>query len=801
MDGAMGTMLQRSGLIAGELPEIYNFTNPDIITQIHKAYYDAGSDVVVTNTFGANELKLARSGYTVEQVIIQAVRLARNAAKSSQGEKYVALDIGPIGQLLVPSGTLEFDEAYNIIRRQVLAGVKAGVDFVIFETISDLYEAKAGILAVKENSNLPVVCSMTFEANGRTLTGTDPDTMVSVLEGLGVDVLGVNCSLGPFELLPIVEKIASIATVPIIVQPNAGLPVYENGNTVFKIEKQEFTEAMSKIAEMGVHILGGCCGTDPEFIRSLSTMLASKTPKILNNSKRTTACSATQTVEIGHIARIVGERINPTNRKKIKEALKTNNLSAIIEEAISEREAGADILDVNVGIPEIDEPLMMVQVVRAIQEVIDTPLQLDSVKVAALEAGVRIYNGKPIINSVSGKAKSMSQIFPIVKKYGTLVVALTMDEDGLPKSVQKRVEIAEKIIKTSESYGIPKENLLIDCLVLTASAQQTQVMNTLEAMRQIKAKFGVKTTLGASNVSFGLPARNIINRTYIAMALACGVDAPIVDPLSSEIQETFAAFKVLSNQDPGSTHFIDQFSNYVSPSVSRSSKNPNDNFYVSSNSVKNKTSAEESDSFSPLQEIVIKGLKNHAKEATRKMLETELPMDIVDKHLIPALDQVGNLYDKGTIFLPQLIRSAETVKVAFGLIKDQIEITQTENIEKGTIVLATVQGDLHDIGKNIVKILLENYGFNIIDLGKDVPLEKIVEIVKTQNTQLVGLSALMTTTVENMHNIIIALRKSGVNCRIMVGGAVLNPEYAKMIDADFYGRDAREAVRIAQDVF
>lgn len=773
-DGAMGTMLQKMGLITGEVPETYNILHPEIIKKIHEKYIEAGADIITTNTFGANELKLKETGYSVEEIITGAVEIA----KSAKGDKYIALDIGPIGQLLEPSGTLKFEIAYEIFKRQVIAGVKAGCDLILIETIADLYEAKAAVLAAKENSNLPVFCTMTFGEDGRTFTGTDPLTMVTLLEGLGVDALGLNCSLGPKELMPIVNKVLEYASIPVMIQPNAGLPRMEGEKTIFDVGPKEFATYIKAMAEKGASILGGCCGTTEEYIKAVIEELKGIIPKEIEKKKVTAICSASKTVILGDEVKVIGERINPTGKKKFKEALKNNNIDYILTEAINQTEAGADILDVNVGLPEIDEKEMMVRVVKEIQSIINLPLQIDSSSPGVIEAAARIYNGKPIINSVNGKEKEMEAIFPIVKKYGACVVGLTLDESGIPSKAEDRVAIAEKIITTAEQYGINREDILIDCLVLTASAQQEEVMETIKAVRLVKEKFGVKTLLGVSNVSFGLPQRELLNQTFLAMALAQGLDAPILNPNNDTIMDVIRSYKVLANIDKEAKAYVEKYSEVKEEKVVTNITNTKD-----------------------LKEIIIRGLKEEAASKTKELLENNDSLTIVDEYLIPALDIVGDRYEKGEIFLPQLIQSAETVKNAFTVIKEKMMLQGEKGISKGKIILATVKGDIHDIGKNIVKVILENYGYDVIDLGKDVPIEAVVESAKKENIKLVGLSALMTTTVKSMEETIKALRDNKVECKVFVGGAVLNQEYADMIRADFYAKDAREAVQIAKEFF
>lgn len=773
-DGAMGTMLQRYGIKSGELPESYNITHPEIIESIHKSYIDAGADIITTNTFGANSQKLKAYNYTPKEIITEGIKIARKSA----GNKYVALDIGPIGQLMEPCGTLTFEKAYELFAEQVILGSASGADLILIETMSDLYEAKAAILAAKENCSLPVICTMTFQSDGRTLTGTDAVTMVNVLQGLNADAVGINCSLGPEEMLPLVNTILEYSKIPVIVQPNAGLPKVNGGETLFSVEIDEFTKYVKLMAESGVTIIGGCCGTNPNYIRSVKAALSDiKTSK--RKFKETTCVTSNlQSVFIGNGIKIIGERINPTGKKKIKEALRSNNLSQLLLEGINQRDAGADILDVNVGLPEINEMEIMKLTIRKLQSVIDLPLQIDSAKPDVLEAAARIYNGKPLINSVSGKDKSMKEVFPIVKKYGACVIGLTLDDSGIPEKAEDRLKIAEKIIKTAKSYGIDKNDIIIDCLVLTASAQQEEVKETIKAVSLVKEKLGVKTALGISNVSFGLPKRELLNRVFLSSALTAGLDLPILNPLSEVMMETVKSFNVLWNYDKQAKEFISTYSNAI-------------------NSVQSAPASLNLD----LGSIIISGMKDLAAAKTEEMLSEISSMEIVDKYLIPSLNIVGKKYESGEIFLPQLIQSAETVKKSFEVIKSKMTNIKEEKISKGKILLATVYGDIHDIGKNIVKVLLENYCFEVIDMGKDVPAEDILKKVKEEDIKLVGLSALMTTTVKNMEDTIKLLRDNNADCKVMVGGAVLTESYAKMIDADFYAKDARQGVKIALDYF
>lgn len=776
-DGAMGTMLQSSGLQLGELPEMLNITDSKIIIQIHKAYIEAGANVITTNTFGANEIKLKNSNFSVEKIIHSAVENAKIATKNKQA--YVALDIGPIGELLEPMGTLTFDEAYNIFKRQIIQGVKSGVDLILIETMTDLYEAKAAVLAAKENSDLPVFCTMSFEADKRTFTGCNATSMVMVLEGLGVDALGVNCSLGPKEIEPIIDEILNTSKVPVMVQPNAGLPNIIKGDTIFNILPEEFAIYGAKFKEKGVKVIGGCCGTTDRHIESLVKALKKVEIKDKKYSPLSGVCTPTKAVIIDQV-KVIGERINPTGKKLFKEALRNGDLDYILREAIAQVDAGAHILDVNVGLPEINEEEIMVKVIKEIQSILDVPLQIDSTNAKAIEMGLRYYNGKAIVNSVNGENKVLENILPIVKKYGAAVVGLTLDERGIPSSGEERFRIAEKIVKTAESYGIDKKDIYIDCLTLTAAAQQKDVKETLKALSLVKKKLNVKTVLGVSNVSFGLPNREILNKTFLAASLFAGLDLPIINPLNKEIMDTVVASKVLWDEDKGAKEYLKY----------------NENISKEQISIKKDVNNIQDDLF----KIILKGIKEEAKIATVKLLENKQPLEIVNEYIIPALDIVGEKYEDGNIFLPQLIQSAETVKESFKVIKDKLSKGTDTEISKGKIVLATVKGDIHDIGKNIVKVLLENYNYEIIDLGKDVSKEKIVEAVIKNNIKLIGLSALMTTTVKNMEETIFELKRTKPDCVVMVGGAVLNEEYANMIKADFYAKDAKESVTIARKV-
>jgi len=774
-DGAMGTMLQKVGMKAGELPEVLNILEKEKIIKIHKSYIDAGSKVITSNTFGANKIKLKNSGFTVEEIIHAGINNAKAAIEGK--EIFIALDIGPIGELLEPMGTLTFEEAYEIFKAQVIEGEKSGADLILIETMTDLYEAKAAVLAAKENSHLPVFCTMSFEKSGRTFTGCNAASMVMVLQGLGVDALGINCSLGPKDIEPILDEILNISKVPVIVQVNAGLPRVSDGITVFDVSPKEFAAYGRSFVEKGLKIVGGCCGTTDEYIRHIARALEG-----INTTERqyktiSAVCTPSKKVLIDGV-KIIGERINPTGKKSFKEALRKNDIDYILREAISQVEAGADILDVNIGLPDIDEEELIVKVIKEIQSILDVPLQIDSTNPRAIEKALRVYNGKAIVNSVNGDEKNLESILPIVKKYGAAVVGLTLDENGIPSTAEERFKIAEKIINAADSYGICKEDIYIDCLTLTAAAQQKEVRETLRAMTMIKERLGVKTVLGVSNVSFGLPNRELLNRTFLASALWAGLDLPIINPLDKAMMDTIRAFAVLTNQDKGAMEYLSNYGNAESSQV------PSKGNLIDLN----------------LYDVIVKGTKEAAKDLTGKLLTLKEPLEIVNESIIPALDFVGGKYEKGEIFLPQLIQAAEVVKASFEVIKEKLNHEEASSILKDKVLLATVKGDIHDIGKNIVKVLLENHGYEVIDLGKDVSKEKIIEAAIKEKVKLVGLSALMTTTVKSMEDTIKALKELYGSCKVMVGGAVLNEDYANSIGADFYAKDGKEAVTIAKTV-
>lgn len=769
-DGAMGTMLQKRALKAGDLPELLNITHPQVITQIHKEYLDAGADIITANTFQANPLKCAGE-YTLEQIISAGIDCARNA-----GAATVALDAGPLGQMMSPMGTLSFDDAYKHFKQVVTAGEKAGADLVLFETFGDIYELKAAVLAAKENTSLPVVCSLTFQSDGRTFVGCDPVSAAVTLQGLGVDAAGVNCSLGPKELHCVVGQILKYSSLPVIVQPNAGLPKMINGQTVFDVGPEDFARECALMAENGATILGGCCGTTPEHITALKKSVLSKT-FTRPAPKEITACSSGTTAVIIDGATVVGERLNPTGKKKLKEALKNYDKAYLAREAINQTAAGADILDLNVGLPDIDETDVLVRAVRDVQEATSLPLQIDSADPRAIAAAARVYNGKPLINSVNGKREVMDAVFPTVKKYGALAVGLTLDENGIPARAEERFEIAKRIVACAAKHGIAKSEILIDCLVLTASAQQEQVYETLRAVRLVKENLGCKTVLGVSNVSFGLPDRDLLNSVFLAAAFGAGLDAAIINPMSLRYTEVVDAFRVLNNQDKGSKNYIEKYTATARPEVKAAAVND-----------------------ASLKEIIIQGRREDAAAAAHALLETVSPLEIVNNEFIPALNEVGERFEKGQIFLPQLLQSAQAVERAFVVVKERMG-AEGKKESKGKILLATVQGDIHDIGKNIVKMILQNYGFEIIDLGKDVKIEAVVEAVREHNIRLAGLSALMTTTITSMKDTIAAVKAAGLDCKFFVGGAVLNEEYKDFVGADFYAKDAVESARIANEFF
>lgn len=789
LDGAMGTMLQQKGMEVGTVPETLNISKPEWIIDIHRQYIAAGSQVVYANTFGANRYKMESTGYSVEQLIGAAIDNAKKAAEKT--EVLVALDVGPIGQLLEPTGSLSFEEAYDIFKEEMLAAKNA--DLIVIETMTDLMETKAAVLAAKENTNLPVMCTMTFEENKRTFTGCSVSAMCLTIQGLGVDALGVNCSLGPRELLPIVEEISKWTKIPIVVKANAGLP--DPVTNTYNVLPDEFADICHEMIKMGAKIIGGCCGTTPQYIQKLKQMLENarvndvfETPEIVS---QLAVCSPLKTVVVDQ-PRMIGERINPTGKKRFKQALKENDMDYIMSQAIEQVDGGADILDVNVGSPEIDEKEMMIKTVKALQSVVDVPLQLDSTKPEVLEAALRVYNGKPIVNSVNGEDEVMDKILPLVAKYGAAVIGLTLDENGIPPKAEDRVAIAKKIMDKAMSYGIPKEDVIIDCLVLTVSAEQKAAQETLKAVHIVKHELGLRTVLGVSNISFGLPNREIINKTFLTMALDRGLDLPIMNPNVSAMVWAVKTYKVLAAVDENAMDFID-YSNKAVPEVITVKKTATpvpENGSVSLGSEK----------ANAILKAMETGMKADGKRITCELLKEMDAMEIINGILIPALDVIGDKFEKGIIFLPQLILAADVAKECFEEIKVFLANCGTQSESKGKIIVATVKGDIHDIGKNIVRVILENYGYDVIDLGRDVDCMKVVDAAIENDVHLVGLSALMTTTLGAMEETIRLLREHNVDCKIMVGGAVLTEDYAMKIGADYYAKDAKMSADIAKKV-
>lgn len=772
LDGAMGSVLQQHGLKLGGLPEELNFTEPDLIRSIHRSYIEAGAQGIYANTFGANRHKLQSSKYTVEQIVKQGIKLAREAAEGT--DVLVGLDIGSLGRMLRPTGDMPVDEAYDMFREVMTAGREA--DFIAIETMTDLMEIKTALLAAKENTDLPVICTMSFEQNMRTFTGCSAAAMALTLSGLGADVIGMNCSLGPKDALPIVDEILKWSSVPALIRPNAGLP--DPSTNLYNTTPEEYAEVMEQIAAKGVKVLGGCCGTTPDYIREVAKQIRGKTCVMPQPEIPAAVCSASSVVTIDTV-RIIGERINPTGKKLFKEALKKHDLDYIMRQALEQTGAGAEILDVNVGLPDIDEKEMMLAAVNAIQSVTDAPLQIDTTELPVLEAALRIVSGKPIVNSVNGEDEKLDTVLPLVKKYGAAVVGLTLDENGIPKTAEERFAIAEKILRRAQEYGIPKRDVYIDCLTLTASAEQDGVKETLKALRMVTEKLGLKTVLGVSNISFGLPNRELVNSTFISLAMQCGLTLPIMNPNIASMTGAVRAFRLLSGYDRHGAEFIESYGAEVK-----------------------KPSAAVPTSEMDISDAVAAGLKAECAAAAERMLSSGIdPMEIINGKLIPALDAVGSKFEKGTIFLPQLIQSAGAAQAAFDVIKKAISERGGSGVSAGRVVLCTVKGDIHDIGKNIVKTLLENYGFDVIDLGKDVDYQDVVDAAIKYDVRLVGLSALMTTTLKSMENTIKLLHENNVNCKIVVGGAVLTPDYAEKIGADFYARDAKETVDIARKVY
>mgnify|MGYP000303695441 CR=1 FL=1 len=781
-DGAMGTMIQASGCRVPRVPEDLNLENSELIGSIHRQFIDAGADFITTNTFGTNRMKAKDSAYGLQAIIEAASKIARQAAEQAEKQVYVAYDIGPIGAMMKPIGDLDFDQAYEIFKEQVIGLNPDLIDLVLIETMTDIAEMRAAILAVKEHSDFPVIATMSFTEDERSLTGTDPETMVRIIEGLGVDALGVNCSLGPIEMEGIVKRILAESQTPVIVQANAGLPVFVEGETKFSLDAATYAKAVESYLHEGLAIVGGCCGTTPEYIRQLNQQRDRFSPREQVTKTGNYVCSSTKSVNLDKNFVLIGERINPSGNKRLKEAFLQGDFNFATKVAFEQIHHGADVLDVNTSLPQIDEEEVMIELVDTFSGLLDTPLQFDSVKASVLETALRRYAGIAIVNSVNGKQSSMDELFPILKKYGAYAICLCLDENGIPHTAKERIAIAEKLIENAKKHGIEEEKLIIDTLVLTASAQQQEVMETLEAIRVLKEKTRVKTTLGVSNVSYGLPYRPLINRVFFTLALGAGLDTAIINPGAEGIQDTLQAFRVLNNDDPGAVNYIQ----YNEKKNSQGSK---------AQEVK-QTSSE-----ADLTTLLLEGESAGVQAKVEKALASKDPLQVVDTELIPALDAIGLMYEKQTIFLPQLIRAAETVKGAFELVKKKLDDGQGIMEPKGSVLLATVKGDIHDIGKNLVKIMLESYGYHVLDLGKDVGKEKILASIESEGIQLVGLSALMTTTVSNMEEIIESIQKTYPQVKVMVGGAVLTEQYAEQIGADFYCQDARAAVLVANQIF
>ena len=816
-DGGTGTILQSKGLAGGELPETWNLKRPEDIIDLHCGYLRAGCDIFNTNTFGANALKYPEN---LKEIVTAAVKLAQEARRRTDREDaYIALDIGPTGKLLEPMGDLPFERAVELFGEVVRYGSAAGADLVLIETMSDSYEAKAAVLAAKENCDLPVCITVTFDGKGKLLTGGSVDSTVALLEGLRVDALGVNCGLGPDQMVPIVKRLTEVCSVPIIVNPNAGLPRTEGGRTVYNVQPEEFSLRMEEIAAMGVHVVGGCCGTAPEHIRLTAERVKRLPFKAPVRKSRTVVTSFSQCVEIGKVPVIIGERINPTGKKKFKQALREGDIEYILQEGLRQEDSGAHILDVNVGLPEIDEPAMMASVVTKLQSVLALPLQIDTSDPVALEKGMRLYNGKPMVNSVNGKIESIESVFPLVRKYGGVLVALVLDEDGIPSDAEGRIRIARRIYEAADRYGVPREDILIDGLAMTISSDTSSALVTLETLRRVRDELHGHTILGVSNISFGLPRRALINSYFLAMALQSGLSAAIMNPGNEDMMDAYRAYCALADLDPQCMRFIEVYagtqdrkpgaggsaagaastgdsgsgaSGTASASIAAAGK-------TSAGGVSAGAASASGTSAMSLSESVQRGMARSAAEAAKKALLTTAALELINRELIPALDRVGKGFEKGTLFLPQLLMSAEAAKAAFEVVKESLK-GQSQEV-KGRIILATVKGDIHDIGKNIVKVMLENYGYEVLDLGKDVTPETIVEAAIRENIELVGLSALMTTTVVSMEETIKLLHEKKPDTKVVVGGAVMTQEYVGAIRADCYAKDAMATVHYAEEVF
>lgn len=804
-DGGMGTLLQEQGLKPGELPEEWNMSHPEAVIKIHQAYCEAGSRIILTNTFGANSCKFHGS-CTVEEIIRRAVEHAREGVRRgapAEKEVYVALDMGPTGKLLKPLGDLGFEEAYEAFKEAALAGAEAGADLIHIETMSDTYEVKAAVLAAKENTSLPVMVTLIFDERGKLLTGGDIPSVVALLEGLRVDAVGFNCGLGPGQMLPLLEELRRFTSLPIVVKPNAGLPKQKDGQTWYDVSPEEFAVLMEQIVDAGAGVVGGCCGTGPEHIRAMVKRLEGRNIQLPERKEHTMVSSYGKAVIFGSRPLIIGERINPTGKKKLKQALKDGETDYILNEAVSQEEHGAHILDVNVGLPDIDECAVMTEVMQEIQGVTNLPLQIDTVNIGAMERAMRLYNGKPMINSVNGKQESMDAVFPLVRKYGGVVVALTLDEDGIPDTASGRADIAGRIIEEAQKYGIERKDIVVDVLTMTVSSDPEGARVTLQALKLVQERYHVHTVLGVSNISFGLPNRPLLNANFYTMAMQAGLSAGIINPASELMMQAYRSYCALMHHDDNFTAYI---AAYGTRKLDLAEKTDAAKAVPAENGSGSPAGtavlrADDRAGVSPLQNAIIKGLKEEAGKQTENCLKSAAPLDIINAELIPALDIVGKGFEAGTVFLPQLLMSAEVAKHAFAILKDALQEEEGATEEKPKVILATVKGDIHDIGKNIVKVLMENYGFAVIDLGKDVPPEKIAETAVKENVRLVGLSALMTTTVASMEETIRLLHERKPDCRIMVGGAVLNQEYADSIQADFYGKDAMQSVYYAKRLF
>ncbi len=801
-DGATGTYLQSRGLKGGELPELWNLTRPDVITDLYTGFLKAGSNIINANTFGANELKYPDN---LSEIITAGIQLAKDArtACGREDDAWIALDVGPTGKLLEPLGDLSFERAVDIFANIIRIGRDAGADLVLIETMNDTYEVKAALLAAKENSDLPVLATTTYDRNGQLLTGASVEAVVPLLESLHADAIGVNCSLGPHEMKPIVERLVNAASIPVIVNPNAGLPREENGQTVFDVTPEDFAATMADLASLGIQVAGGCCGTTFEHIRQEIATVRALPFRAPVARHKTVVTSFSKAVEIGPRCVLIGERINPTGKKRFKQALRDQDIPYILQEGLNQEDAGADILDVNVGLPEIDEPAMMETVVKRLQGVTGLPLQIDTTDVVALERALRCYNGKPMINSVNGKAENIEAVMPLVAKYGGVLVCLALDEDGIPATADGRMAVARKIYDAADRYGISHDDLVIDGLCMTISSDSAGALATLETLRRVRDELHGHTILGVSNISFGLPARELVNSHFLTMAIVSGLSCAIINPGNEAMMQAYRASLALMNQDPQCMGFIEAYHDYV-PVSKRIAAAAGDGAGAAAESAKGagtagSSTAASENARSALYQAIVRGMKEKAAAGTREGLTAHSGMELINEELIPALDEVGQGFEKGTVFLPQLLMSAEAAKAAFAVIKDSMA-GQPQEI-KAKVILATVKGDIHDIGKNIVKVMLENYGYDVIDLGKDVPPETIVATAIQENVTLVGLSALMTTTVVSMEETIRQLRKKKPDCRVMVGGAVMTQEYADAIGADFYGKDAMASVRYADSLF